>query len=108
MKPKNSSQPLTEAYRFCTAMIAIKDEITAVATGTADSDNNVLKNAPHIAKIIAADTWDHPYSRIEAVYPAEWLKDFKYWPPVGRIDNASGDRNLVCTCPDIKDYENID
>ena len=101
------SESKTELDRFCTAMIAIKDEITAVATGTADSDNNVLKNAPHIAKTIAADTWDHPYSRIEAVYPAEWLKDFKYWPPVGRIDNASGDRNLVCTCPDIKDYENI-
>ena len=102
------SESKTELDRFCAAMIAIKDEITAVATGAADSDNNVLKNAPHIAKIIAADTWDHPYSRIEAVYPAEWLKDFKYWPPVGRIDNASGDRNLVCTCPDIKDYENID
>ena len=102
------SESKTELDRFCTAMISIKDEITAVATGAADSDNNVLKNAPHIARNIAADTWDHPYSRIEAVYPAEWLKDFKYWPPVGRIDNASGDRNLVCTCPDIKDYENID
>ena len=101
------SESKTELDRFCTAMISIKDEITAVATGAADSDNNVLKNAPHIARNIAADTWDHPYSRIEAVYPAEWLKDFKYWPPVGRIDNASGDRNLVCTCPDIKDYENI-
>jgi len=102
------SESKTELDRFCTAMIAIKDEITAVATGAADSDNNVLKNAPHIARNIAADTWNHPYSRIAAVYPAEWLKDFKYWPPVGRIDNASGDRNLVCTCPDIKDYENID
>jgi len=101
------SESKTELDRFCTAMISIKDEITAVATGEADSDNNVLKNAPHIARNIAADTWDHPYSRIEAVYPAEWLKDFKYWPPVGRIDNASGDRNLVCTCPDIKDYKNI-
>jgi len=101
------SESKTELDRFCTAMISIKDEITAVATGAADSDNNVLKNAPHIARNIAADTWDHPYSRIEAVYPAEWLKDFKYWPPVGRIDNASGDRNLVCTCPNIKDYENI-
>ena len=102
------SESKTELDRFCTAMIAIKDEINSVATGTSDSDNNVLKNAPHIARNIAADTWDHPYSRIAAVYPAEWLKDFKYWPPVGRIDNASGDRNLVCTCPDIKDYENID
>jgi len=102
------SESKTELDRFCAAMIAIKDEITAVATGAADSDNNVLKNAPHIARNIAADTWNHPYSRIAAVYPAEWLKDFKYWPPVGRIDNASGDRNLVCTCPDIKDYENID
>jgi len=102
------SESKTELDRFCTAMIAIKDEITAVATGAADSDNNVLKNAPHIARNIAADTWNHPYSRIAAVYPAEWLKDFKYWPPVGRIDNASGDRNLVCTCPDTKDYENID
>ena len=102
------SESKTELDRFCTAMIAIKDEITAVATGAADPENNVLKNAPHIARSIAADTWDHPYSRAAAVYPAKWLEDFKYWPPVGRIDNASGDRNLVCTCPDIKDYENID
>ena len=102
------SESKTELDRFCTAMIAIKSEITAVATGAADPDNNVLKNAPHIARNIAADTWDHPYSRIAAAYPSEWLKDFKYWPPVGRIDNASGDRNLVCTCPSIKDYENID
>ena len=102
------SESKTELDRFCTAMIAIKSEITAVATGAADPDNNVLKNAPHIARNIAADTWDHPYSRIAAAYPSEWLKDFKYWPPVGRIDNASGDRNLVCTCPSIKDYENLD
>ena len=102
------SESKAELDRFCTAMIAIKDEITAVATGAADPENNVLKNAPHIARSIAADTWDHPYSRAAAVYPAKWLEDFKYWPPVGRIDNASGDRNLVCTCPDIKDYENID
>jgi glycine dehydrogenase len=102
------SESKTELDRFCAAMIAIKDEITAVATGAADPDNNVLKNAPHIARNIAADIWGHPYSRLAAGYPAEWLKDFKYWPPVGRIDNASGDRNLVCTCPDIKDYENID
>jgi len=102
------SESKTELDRFCTAMIAIKDEITAVATGAADPENNVLKNAPHIARNIAADTWDHPYSRAAAVYPAKWLEDFKYWPPVGRIDNAFGDRNLVCTCPDIKDYENID
>ena len=102
------SESKTELDRFCTAMIAIKDEITAVATGAADPENNVLKNAPHIARSIAADTWDHPYSRAAAVYPAKWLEDFKYWPPVGRIDNAFGDRNLVCTCPDIKDYENID
>ena len=102
------SESKTELDRFCTAMIAIKDEITAVTTGAADPENNVLKNAPHIARSIAADTWDHPYSRAAAVYPAKWLEDFKYWPPVGRIDNAFGDRNLVCTCPDIKDYENID
>ena len=89
-------------------MIAIKDEIIAVTTGASNSENNVLKNAPHIARKIAADTWDYPYSRMAAVYPADWLKDFKYWPPVGRIENASGDRNLVCTCPDIIDYENID
>ena len=102
------SESKVELDRFCSAMIAIKGEITAVATGAADPDNNVLKNAPHTARNISADTWDHSYSRIEAVYPAEWLQDFKYWPPVGRIENASGDRNLVCTCPAIKDYENID
>ena len=102
------SESKTELDRFCAAMIAIKDEIIAVTAGASNSENNVLKNAPHIARKIAADTWDHPYSRLAAAYPSEWLKDFKYWPPVGRIDNASGDRNLVCTCPSIKDYENLD
>ena len=67
--------------------------------------NNLLKNAPHTARHISSDEWDHPYSREKAAYPAPWQKEFKFWPSVGRIDNAYGDRNLVCTCPPIDAYE---
>jgi glycine dehydrogenase len=76
-----------------------------VISGKSDSKNNMLKNSPHTALSITNENWDHPYSREEAVFPEKWLKEFKYWPPVGRVENAAGDRNLVCTCPDISDYE---
>ena len=86
-------------------MISIKKEIDDVKNGKADSEDNLLKNAPHTAESIAKGNWDHSYSREEAVFPANWLKEHKYWPSVGRIENAAGDRNLVCTCPDISEYE---
>lgn len=99
------SESKAEMDRFCDALIRIKKEILAVETGKADSKDNVLKNAPHTADEIAADDWVHPYSREEGVYPAPWLKEFKFWPSVGRIDNAFGDRNLVCQCLPPDAYE---
>ncbi|MCB1235912.1 MAG: hypothetical protein KDM91_12655, partial [Verrucomicrobiae bacterium] len=87
-----------ELDRFCEAMIAIHGEIRAVVEGRADPENNVLKNAPHPAETLLKADWDRPYGREEAAYPAPWLREAKYWPPVGRIDNVFGDRNLICTC----------
>ena len=100
------SESKSEMDRFCEALILIKQEIKEVESGIAESKNNVLKNAPHTALEIAGDNWAYPYSREKAVYPTTWLKKFKYWPPVGRIDNAYGDRNLVCHCLPIEVYEN--
>jgi glycine dehydrogenase len=91
--------------RFCDAMISIRQEIQNVKDGKTDSMDNPLKNAPHTASVVTANDWEHGYSRQEAAYPAPWLKEYKYWPPVGRVDNAFGDRNLICTCPPIETYE---
>ncbi|HOR27074.1 MAG TPA: hypothetical protein PLG73_03510, partial [Candidatus Sumerlaeota bacterium] len=68
-------------------------------------ENNLLKNAPHSIQAVAADEWPHPYSRERAVYPAPWLREAKFWPAVGRVDNAWGDRNVVCTCPPVEAWE---
>ena len=98
------SESKTELDRFCDALISIKQEILAVENGKADKTDNILKNAPHTAQAIASDNWTHSYSRKQAAYPAKWLKESKFWPSVGRIDNAYGDRNLVCACPPIEEY----
>ena len=100
------SESKREMDRFCNAMISIRQEIQNVIDGTMDADDNPLKNAPHTASVVTGDEWKHSYSRQIAAYPAPWLKEHKYWPTVGRIDNAFGDRNLVCTCPPIDSYEN--
>ena len=73
--------------------------------GKLDPMDNPLKNAPHTASYTTSDEWDHGYSRQQAAYPAPWLKEHKYWPSVGRVDNALGDRNLICRCPPIEDYK---
>ena len=86
-------------------MEAIHGEIEQVINGDADSENNVLKNAPHPAETLLADNWDRPYSREAAAYPSEWTRKSKFWPPVSRIDNVFGDRNLVCSCEGMDDYE---
>lgn len=99
------SESKIELDRFCDALISIKQEILAVESGKADKTDNVLKNAPHTAQEIASDNWSHPYSREQAAYPAKWLKGHKFWPSVGRVDNAYGDRNLVCACPPIEAYD---
>ena len=100
------SESKREMDRFCNAMISIRQEIQNVIDGTMDANDNPLKNAPHTASVVTVDEWKHSYSRQIAAYPAPWLKEHKYWPTVGRIDNAYGDRNLMCTCPPIDNYEN--
>ena len=72
--------------------------------GKADGESNVLNNAPHTAKVVTADQWDRPYSRELAAYPAPWVRERKFWPPVGRIDNVWGDRHLICTCDPVESY----
>ena len=98
------SESREELDRFCEAMIQIREEIRAVEQGTLDKDDNPLKNAPHTAAEIVGQ-WSHPYSREQAVYPLPSLVQSKYWPPVGRVDNVFGDRNLVCACPSIESYQ---
>jgi len=98
------SEPKAELDRFCEAMISIREEIRAVAEGHADSEDNLLKNAPHTASAVTASQWDHPYSREQAAFPLGWVRERKFWPAVGRIDNPHGDRNLMCTCPPVEGY----
>ncbi|MGB3779188.1 MAG: aminomethyl-transferring glycine dehydrogenase [Tunicatimonas sp.] len=99
------SETQDELDRFCDALIGIRDEIRAVEQGKVDAENNVLKNAPHTAAVITADAWDFPYSRQQAAYPLTHLRANKFWPSVGRIDNAYGDRNLMCSCPPVEAYQ---
>jgi glycine dehydrogenase len=99
------SEDLAELDRFCEAMIAIRGEIARVASGEYDRTDNPLRNAPHTAEAVTADDWTHPYTRAEAAYPVGGLRQGKYWSPVGRIDQAYGDRNLVCACPPPHAYE---
>jgi glycine dehydrogenase len=98
MVEPTESEPKAELDRFCDAMIAIHAEMAAIESGKADKQNNPLKNAPYTADMIASDNWNHPYSREQAAFPVKSLRDYKFWPAVGRIDNVYGDRNLVCTC----------
>jgi glycine dehydrogenase len=104
MVEPTESEPLDELDRFCEAMIMIRQEIAAIAEGRLDRDDNPLRNAPHTAAEVVANGWRHAYSREQAAYPARSLKGQKYWPPVKRVDNAYGDRNLVCTCAPVSDY----
>jgi glycine dehydrogenase len=99
------SESKEELDRFCDALISIRAEIDQVSVGIADREDNVLKNAPHTAAMVTADTWTHPYTRAEAAFPAPWTRDAKFWPTVRRVDNAYGDRNLVCACPPVEAYQ---
>ena len=99
------SESLKEIDRFCEAMICIRQEIEEIATGKVSCEDNLLKNAPHTAKKLITEVWDHKYSREKAAYPVEGMQQNKYWPPIGRVDNVYGDRNLVCSCPSMEDYE---
>jgi len=103
MVEPTESEDKAELDRFCDAMIAIRHEIEDVTTGKVDPADNVLKNSPHTAAAVMATDWPHPYSREKAAFPLPFVREHKYWPPIGRIDNAYGDRNLFCSCPPIED-----
>ncbi len=98
------SEPKTEMDKFCDALINILQEIKEIENGKADQKNNVLKNAPHTAQMVIADNWIYPYSREKAAYPVHWTRFNKFWPSVSRVDNAYGDRNLVCSCLPVSEY----
>ena len=104
MVEPTESEPRAELDRFCEAMIAVHAEIVEVESGQVDAKNNLLKNAPHTADQIAAEAWDRPYTRERAAFPVDGLKDFKFWPASGRVDNVFGDRNLVCSCVGMEAY----
>jgi glycine dehydrogenase len=99
------SETLDELDRFCDAMLSIREEIAEIERGAADRKDNVLKNAPHTASVVISDTWEHSYSREKAAYPLDWVRDNKFWPTVGRVDDAYGDRNLVCSCLPMEAYQ---
>ncbi len=105
MVEPTESEPREELDRFCEALIAIRGEIQTVIDGTADPEDNVLRNAPHTAVEATADTWSHPYGRQQAVYPRPFVRANKFWPAVGRIDDAYGDRRLICSRPPVEGDE---
>ncbi len=105
MVEPTESESKIELDRFCDALIAIRDEIRAIEEGKLTREDNPLKHAPHTAEEVTATEWPHAYRREQAAYPAKWVKAAKYWPPVARVDNAYGDRNFVCSCPPMSDYE---
>ncbi|MBL4668269.1 MAG: hypothetical protein JKY30_03290, partial [Flavobacteriales bacterium] len=90
--------------RFIEVMVAIRKEVQDVIDGNSDKENNPIQNAPHTLKVALSNDWNYPYSREKAVTPLPWLKESKYWPTVGKADDAYGDRNLVCSCAGIEEY----
>jgi len=104
MVEPTESEPKEELDRFCDALIAIREEVREIETGTADRENNLLKHAPHPLADLLADAWDRPYGRERAAFPTPATRAHKIWPPVSRVDSAYGDRNLVCVCPPIEEY----
>jgi glycine dehydrogenase len=101
MVEPTESEDKAELDRFCDAMIAIRNEIEEVITGKVEAEDNVLRNAPHTAAVVTATAWPHSYTREQAAFPLPFIRERKYWPPIGRIDNAYGDRNLFCSCPPV-------
>lgn len=106
MVEPTESEGKAELDRFCEAMIAIRKEIKEIEEGKFDKSENVIKHAPHTCKLVVSDAWNRPYSREKAAYPLKWVRDNKFWPSVARVDNAYGDRNLVCSCAPIEAYMN--
>jgi glycine dehydrogenase len=99
------SEAKDELDRFCEAMIAIRSEIQSVELGMADAEHNVLTEAPHTAASVATNEWSQPYTREQAAFPVDRLRTDKFWPTVRRVDDAYGDRNLVCACPPMEAYK---
>ena len=93
-----------EIDRFCDAMISIRSEIQEIVSGKAKIEGSVLKNAPHTVEMVTSDNWDFSYSREKASFPLEWIRLNKFWPSVRRVNDAYGDRNLICSCAPIDDY----
>jgi len=104
MVEPTESEAKAELDRFCDAMLAIREEIEAVEQGRLPKDNNPLKMAPHTQHMVCATEWNHPYPREQAAFPRPWVRDAKFWPSVARVDNAYGDRNLMCTCPPVSAF----
>ena len=102
------SESLEELDRFCEAMISIKKEMDEIAEGKYDQVENVIKHAPHTVRLVTADHWTRKYARSKAIFPLKWVKENKFWPSVARVDNAHGDRNLICTCPPIESYAEVE
>jgi glycine dehydrogenase len=104
MVEPTESESKSELDKFCEVMISIREEIKEVEEGKADQNDNVLKNAPHTLNVLISNEWNHAYSREKAAYPVDWTRKNKFWPSVGRVNSAYGDRNLVCSCNPITDY----
>ena len=98
------SESKAELDRFCEVMISIRKEIKEIEEGKSDQNDNVLKNSPHTLSVLISDEWKHSYSRVKAGYPLGWTRKNKFWPAVGRVNSAYGDRNLICSCNPISDY----
>jgi len=107
MVEPTESESMPELDRFCEALLAIREEIREIELGIADKSDNLLKNAPHTADVVAADQWHRPYSRERAAFPASWTREYKVWPAVGLIESAAGDRNLVCACIPTEEYASV-
>ncbi len=107
MVEPTESESKEELDRFCDAMISIREEIREVEQGRAPRGDNLLAHAPHTLRLVTADTWSRPYPRERAAFPTPATRVHKVWPTVGRIDGAYGDRNLVCVCPPIEEYESV-
>ena len=105
MVEPTESEPKAELDRMIEALLTIREEIREIEQGEADREDNVLKNSPHTVETLVADDWPHPYPREKAAYPAAWLRQAKFWPPVARVDNPYGDRHLMCACPPVETYE---
>jgi glycine dehydrogenase len=107
MVEPTESESKAELDKFVSAMVSIRKEISEVELGLADAEDNVLHNAPHTSRMVVTSDWNHSYTREKAAFPLPYVTEAKFWPSVGRVDNARGDRNLICTCPSVEEYMEV-